>query len=93
LLPFFAFIYLIILTTSRLLLLLSVFFSISAIASTITLNDVEHLWQGSESMGSHYLLSNVALAMLKRDDLQNEANGLLIGFMSTIGLCFVHREP
>jgi hypothetical protein len=44
-------------------------------------------------MGTHYLLSNVVLAMLKRDDLQNEAKGLVIGFMSTIGLCFVHREP
>jgi hypothetical protein len=54
---------------------------------------IKHLRQGSESMGAHSLLSNVALAMLKRDDLQNEAKGLLVGFMSTIGLCFVHREP
>jgi hypothetical protein len=54
---------------------------------------IKHLRQGSESMGAHYLLSNVGLAMLKRDDLQNEAKGLLVGFMSTIGLCFVHREP
>jgi hypothetical protein len=53
---------------------------------------IKHLRQGSESMGAHSLLSNVALAMLKRDDLQNEAKGLLIGFMSTIGLCFVRRE-
>jgi hypothetical protein len=54
---------------------------------------IEHLRQGSESMGSHSLLSNVVLSMLKRDDLQNEAKGLVIGFMGTIGLCFVHREP
>jgi hypothetical protein len=53
---------------------------------------IKHLRQGSESMGANYLLSNVVLAMLKRDDLQNEAKGLLVGFMSTIGLCFVRRE-
>ncbi len=54
---------------------------------------IKHLRNGHESMGTHYLLSNVVLSMLKRDDLQDEASGLVVGFMSTIGLCFVHREP
>lgn len=54
---------------------------------------IEHLRHGHESMGTQSILTHVVLSMLKRDDLQGEAKGLLVGFMSTIGLCFVHREP
>jgi hypothetical protein len=45
---------------------------------------IKHLRQGSESMGAHYLLPNVALAMLKRDDLTGDAKGLLVGFFSAL---------
>lgn len=54
---------------------------------------IKYLRHGHESMGAHYLMSNVVLSMLKRDDLQDEAKGLVVGFMSTIGLYFVNREP
>lgn len=55
---------------------------------------IKFLRNSHESMGTHYLLSDVVNSMLKRDDLQGVGyNGLVVGFMSTIGLCFVHREP
>lgn len=53
---------------------------------------IEHLRNGSESMGTHYRISDVVRSMLKRDDLKDVGfNGLIVGFMSTIGLCFVKR--
>lgn len=54
---------------------------------------IKHLRQGSEREGTNSILTHIVLSMLKRDDLQDEAKGLLVGFMSTIGLYFVHREP